>query len=77
MSTIPWTKTRSAIPDGAGRIFQWLAIRANNLAAFWTRREAIKALQTFDDRQLRDIGIERSHIEAAVKGFANRDIESV
>ena len=41
---------------------------ANGLAAHWVRREAIKNLQALDDRALRDIGIPRSHIEAAVKG---------
>lgn len=40
----------------------------NGLAAYWVRREAIKALRAMNDRQLSDIGITRSHIEDAVWG---------
>ena len=41
---------------------------ANGLATYWVRREAIKALRAMNDRELRDIGITRSHIEEAVWG---------
>ena len=46
----------------------------NSIAVWWLRREAIKALQSLDDRQLRDIGLARCHIEAAAKGDTNPDI---
>jgi len=42
---------------------------AQGLVTFWARREAIKVLSEMDDRALRDIGIARSQIEAAVHGF--------
>jgi len=51
--------------DGFTRVLgNW----ANGLAAYWVRREAIKALRAMDDRELRDIGISRSCIEDAVWG---------
>jgi uncharacterized protein YjiS (DUF1127 family) len=46
----------------------------NSIAAWWLRREAIKALRKLDDRQLRDIGLARCHIEAAANGDAHPDI---
>jgi len=44
---------------------------ANGLVVYWARREAIKVLRGMDDRALRDIGIARSQIEAAVGGALN------
>ena len=41
------------------------------LAARWERRAAIKALRERDDRELRDIGLARWQIEAAVGGALN------
>ena len=41
------------------------------LVTYWARREAIKVLSEMDDRALRDIGIARSQIEAAVGGALN------
>jgi uncharacterized protein YjiS (DUF1127 family) len=38
------------------------------------RRSAIKTLRQLDDRALRDIGIARCHIEAAVGGAFNPDM---
>jgi uncharacterized protein YjiS (DUF1127 family) len=38
------------------------------------RRAAIKALLERDDRELRDIGLVRSQIEAAVGGVFNPDM---
>ncbi len=51
----------------AGLLANW----ANGLAAYWMRREAIKALSDMDDRGLRDIGLVRSQIDAAVGGALN------
>ena len=39
------------------------------IAGFFFRRSAIMSLSEFDDRALRDIGLERSQIEAAVYGY--------
>jgi uncharacterized protein YjiS (DUF1127 family) len=44
------------------------------LGAYWERRAAIKALRQLDDRALRDIGLPRCHIEAAVGGAFNPDM---
>jgi uncharacterized protein YjiS (DUF1127 family) len=44
---------------------------ATGLVTYWARREAIKVLGAMDDRALRDIGIARSQIEAAVGGALN------
>lgn len=67
MSTI-YTTAQSAPATALGGFTRAIATWANELAAHWVRREAIKNLQALDDRSLRDIGIPRSHIEAAVKG---------
>ena len=39
------------------------------IAGYVFRRTAITSLSELDDRALRDIGLERSQIEAAVHGF--------
>jgi uncharacterized protein YjiS (DUF1127 family) len=41
----------------------------NRIARYLVRRAAIASLRELDDRALRDIGLERSQIEAAVDGF--------
>jgi uncharacterized protein YjiS (DUF1127 family) len=51
-----------------GGVLRWLAGWANRLITYFHRRAAIKMLMELDDRALRDIGLTRSHIEAAVKG---------
>ena len=52
-------------------IIRWIGHCANALAAHWERRAAIKVLAQRDDRELRDIGLTRSNIEAAVGGALN------
>jgi uncharacterized protein YjiS (DUF1127 family) len=44
---------------------------AHGLVSYWARREAIKVLSEMDDRALRDIGIARGQIEAAVHGVVD------
>jgi uncharacterized protein YjiS (DUF1127 family) len=71
MAMISSTPARS----GAGVGFTgWLATLGNSIVAYWMRREAIKALRKLNDRELRDIGLARCHIEAAAKGDTNPDI---
>ena len=41
----------------------------DGIARHLVRRAAIATLHRFDDRALRDIGLPRSQIEAAVDGF--------
>lgn len=64
-------------PAGAGLlrgVVRWIGIGANNFAVYLHRRAAIKALRQLDDRALRDIGLARCHIEAAVGGAFNPDM---
>jgi uncharacterized protein YjiS (DUF1127 family) len=71
MAMISSTPARS----GAGVGFtRWLAMLGNSIAVWWLHREAIKALRQLNDRELRDIGLARCHIEAAAKGDKNPDI---
>ena len=58
----PWLAGILGRIAGAGRA----------LLLHWYRREAIKMLQELDDRALRDIGLQRCHIEAAVRGDLRR-----
>ncbi|MBA7680049.1 hypothetical protein ES703_88357 [subsurface metagenome] len=67
MATIT-TTAQTAPATAFGGIARTLGNWADGLAAFWVRREAIKALRAMNDRELRDIGITRSHIDDAVWG---------
>jgi uncharacterized protein YjiS (DUF1127 family) len=62
---------RRATSGGLGGFVRWIGNGANALAARWERRAAINALRKRDDRELRDIGLARSQIEAAVGGALN------
>lgn len=53
-----------------GRLEGWLLALLN----YRERREAVRMLQELDDRALRDIGIARCHIEAAVGGAMNPEM---
>jgi uncharacterized protein YjiS (DUF1127 family) len=72
MATITTTaQTAPASATASGGFTRTLGDLANGLAAFWVRREAIKALRAMNDRELRDIGITRSHIDEVVWGRAD------
>jgi uncharacterized protein YjiS (DUF1127 family) len=45
---------------------------ARDIAHYFARRTALKRLREFNDRELRDIGLSRGQIEAAVYGFITR-----
>jgi uncharacterized protein YjiS (DUF1127 family) len=45
---------------------------ARDIAHYFTRRAALKRLREFNDRELRDIGLSRGQLEAAVYGFVSR-----
>ena len=45
---------------------------ARDIAHYFVRRAALKRLAEFNDRELRDIGLARGQIEAAVYGFIAR-----
>jgi len=67
MTTI-YSTAETAPATASGGFTRALGNWANGLAAFWVRREAIKALRAMNDRELRDIGITRSHIDEVVWG---------
>jgi len=52
-----------------GAFFRLLRAGWERIARYFVRRAAIARLHELDDRALRDIGIERSQIEAAVCGL--------
>lgn len=74
MTTISQSPAQPAIPNLWGGFVRWIGVRAHAVAAYWARRAAIKALLERDDRELRDIGLVRSQIEAAVGGAFNPDM---
>jgi uncharacterized protein YjiS (DUF1127 family) len=48
---------------------------ASWLLTYFARREAVKLLSQLDERELRDIGLTRGRIEAAVNGYARAESE--
>ena len=74
MTTLSQSTPQSATPNSLGGIVRRLGIWAHALVDYLERRSAIKTLQELDDRALRDIGIARCHIEAAVGGAFNPDM---
>ena len=78
MSTMSSTAAQPASPTAWGGFVRsleaFIGARVNNLATYWVRREAIKTLRQLDDRALRDIGLPRCHIEAAVNGATEPDL---
>jgi uncharacterized protein YjiS (DUF1127 family) len=56
------------------RFGTWSVVWAQALVDYLHRRAAIKMLRQMNDRELRDIGLTRSQIEDAVRGFATPDL---
>jgi uncharacterized protein YjiS (DUF1127 family) len=50
-------------------VWQLLHAWAGDIAQYFARRAALKHLGEFNDRELRDIGLSRGQIEAAVYGL--------
>ena len=71
MTTISQSQAQASIPSLSGRWVRWIGAGAHAAVAYWERRAAIRALLERDDRELRDIGLVRSQIEAAVGGAFN------
>ena len=67
---------RQARAEALSELVGWLARQARTVAMRWTaryqawrtRREAVRELQSLDNRMLRDIGVGRSEIEWRVAG---------
>jgi uncharacterized protein YjiS (DUF1127 family) len=71
MTMMSSSAAQPAIGGTSGGLVRRIGGLAHALAAHWERRAAIKALSERDDRELRDIGLLRSQIEAAVGGAFN------
>lgn len=73
MTTIYSTAGRPAHRSSMSGLFRLLGSLVNGIVTYLARRQAIQTLSELDDRALRDIGIERSRIESAVRGNADPD----
>jgi uncharacterized protein YjiS (DUF1127 family) len=73
MTTIYSTAGQPAPQSVPGGFFRVLGSWVNGIVTYLARRQAIQTLSELDDRALRDIGIERSRIEAAVRGNVDPD----
>jgi uncharacterized protein YjiS (DUF1127 family) len=73
MTTIYSTAGQPARQSVPGGFFRMLGSWVNGIVSYLARRQAIQTLSELDDRALRDIGIERSRIESAVRGNVDPD----
>ncbi|HVQ71508.1 MAG TPA: DUF1127 domain-containing protein [Bradyrhizobium sp.] len=71
MTTIYSTAGQPAPQSALGGFFRVLGSWVNGIVTYLARRQAIQTLSELDDRALRDIGIERSRIESAVRGVVD------
>ncbi len=71
MTTISQSAAQPSITQLSGGFVRWIGAGAHAAVAYWEHRAAIRALLERDDRELRDIGLVRSQIEAAVGGAFN------
>ena len=69
MSATLATIIRPEVTKPANAFAQIFSAYCDGIARHFVRRIAIATLRELDDRALRDIGIARSQIEAAVHGF--------
>ena len=69
MSATLSTIIRPAATKKAGAYLRSFNASCEGVADYFARRAAIATLRELDDRALRDIGLERCQIEAAVHGF--------
>ena len=74
MTTMSQAAAQPAISLSSGGLLRRLGIWAHAIVAYLDRRAAVKALRQLDDRELRDIGITRSHIEQAVWGQVDPEL---
>ena len=74
MTTMSQAAAQPAISLSSGGLLRRLGIWAHAIVAYLDRRAAVKALRQLDDRELRDLGITRSHIEDAVWGHADPEL---
>ena len=63
------TGDRPEVTSRRGAFFRLVSACSDGITRYLFRRAAIASLRKLDDRMLRDIGLERSQIEAAACGF--------
>ncbi len=68
MSMMSRTATEPQSTSPFAAMTHWIGRFPRALMLHWYRRAAVKSLGELDDRALRDIGLQRCHIEAAVRG---------
>jgi uncharacterized protein YjiS (DUF1127 family) len=73
MTTIYSTAAQPAPRSSVSGFFRVLGSWVNGIVTYFAHRHAIQTLSELDDRALRDIGIERSRIESAVRGTVDPD----
>ena len=72
MPATPATTVRARVKTKGGSFAASVGACRDALVRHFLRRSALASLRELDDRALRDIGIVRSQIEAAVDGFVAR-----
>jgi uncharacterized protein YjiS (DUF1127 family) len=74
MTTMSQAAAQPAMSLSSGGSLRRLGNWVHAVAAYLDRRAAVKALRRLDDRELRDIGLTRSHIEFAVWGISDPEL---
>jgi uncharacterized protein YjiS (DUF1127 family) len=69
MSASLATIVRPEVTKGPGAFSRLFGACRDGIARYFVRRAAAASLRELDDHVLRDIGLERSQIKAAVHGF--------
>ena len=72
MSATLSTIVQPAVTKRANPLSRLLSACWEGIARYFVRRAAIASLRGLDDRVLREIGLARSQIEAAVYGFTTQ-----
>jgi uncharacterized protein YjiS (DUF1127 family) len=72
MSTTLLTISRPAITRRAAAIWRLFLAGVDEIVRYFVCRAAATSLCKLDDRALRDIGLVRCQVEAAVHGFITR-----
>ncbi|MEA2819065.1 MAG: hypothetical protein QOJ86_1069 [Bradyrhizobium sp.] len=66
--TLSTARRPEAIRSSSAYIWRLMHALAGDIARYFDRRAALKRLGELNDRELRDIGLTRGEIEAAVYG---------
>ena len=74
MTTLSPTAAQPGRQTSPGGFVRWIEGSAYVLLDYLQRRAATRTLRELDDRALKDIGIARCQIEAAVDGTLNPDM---